>query len=120
MKKKIICLLTATTLLVSNVCSVSVMNVCGGSTVFQNNKTRALATTYCSYATVSDYKVITVLHATDSGHISYNVSKTKAGTQTVQKYKDTENGKKWISASGEHYVYYRSGLNWSYNSVAPK
>ena len=49
MKKKIICLLTATTLLVSNVCSVSAANVCGGSTVFQNNKTRALATTYCSY-----------------------------------------------------------------------
>ena len=46
MKKKIICLLTATTLLVSNVCSVSAANVCGGSTVFQNNKTRALATTY--------------------------------------------------------------------------
>lgn len=60
MKKKIICLLTATTLLVSNVCSVSAANVCGGSTVFQNNKTRALATTYCSYATVSDYKVVTV------------------------------------------------------------
>ena len=78
MKKKIICLLTATTLLVSNVCSVSAANVCGGSTVFQNNKTRALATTYCSYATVSDYKVITVLHATDSGHISiYHITSAK-------------------------------------------
>ena len=45
-EEKIICLLTATTLLVSNVCSVSAANVCGESTVFQNNKTRALATTY--------------------------------------------------------------------------
>ena len=120
MKKKIICLLTAATLLVSNICSVSAANVCGGSTVFQNTKTRELATTYCSYATASDYKIITVLHATDSSHSSYNVSKSKSATTTVQKYKDTENGKKWISASGEHYVYYKGGLNWSYNSVAPK
>lgn len=61
-----------------------------------------------------------MLHATDSGHISYDVSKTKIAAQTVQKYKDTENGKKWMSASGEHYVYYRGGLNWRYSSIAPK
>ena len=92
MKKKIICLLTATTLLVSNVCSVSAANVCGGSTVFQNNKTRALATTYCSYATVSDYKVITVLHATDSGHIITS-AKLRQGLKLFKSIKILKMGK---------------------------
>lgn len=119
MKNKIIACLAITTLLITSTFDVFAANVNGGSTVYQNNKTRALATTYCSGAINSDYNVVVVLHAMDSGHVPYTQSKSKAGQKTVQKYKDAENGKKWISASGEHYVYYKGVLSWSYNSVAP-
>lgn len=117
-KKKLIAVLTATTLLITNVCSVFAANYCAGSTVFQESKTKALATTYCSYAT-SDHTLTVTLTATDVGGGKYTVPKTVTGLKEVQAYKKTSSGKTWSSASGEHKVYYRGTVSWTYSSKAP-
>lgn len=121
MKKKIIAVSICGIMFIANIVNVygeSTQGYCGASTVFQNSHKKAIATTYCSYAT-SDNNVVTTLYTTVNG-VTQAKTDSKSGQNTVQVSKSVDGANVISSASGDHYVFYRGTKTWEYHSVAPQ
>lgn len=101
---------------IGSLSNVMAANYCAGSTIFQNNKTTVLGTTYCSYATSDHELCVTFSAVRNSDGKVIKGGSSRSGVKTVQASKSTNST--WRTATGEHKVYYRGTLSWEYVSHA--